>query len=166
MRERDRRRRTKAVKPVSELVERVLSGYNVADDVRKRRILTDWQRIVGARIAKNTEPGRVHDGVLDVRVRTSSWMHELSFMTEDIRARINQALGEPVLVAEIRWILSRPRQVDDRPLPARKPPPGERYVVKQSASAERMATIRAESASVEDDELRALIADVRARYDL
>ena len=151
---------------MSELVRRLLSGYNVAEDVRRRRILTDWRHIVGARIAHNTEPGRVHDGVLDVRVRSSSWMHELSFMTEDIRARINEAMGEPVLVEEIRWILSRPRHVDDRPLPARRPPPGERYVVRELASPERMAAIQAESASVDDDELRALIADVRGRHNL
>lgn len=165
MRQRERKRRLKVVKPVSELVDRVLSGYHVAEDVRRRRILTDWTRIVGGRIAANTEPGRVHDGVLDIRVRNSSWMHELSFMTEDLKARVNQAVGEPPLVSDIRWILARARYADDRPLPERRPPAGRRVGLR-AASRERLAEIQQESAQVDDDELRALIADVRARYDL
>lgn len=165
MRERDRKRRTKSVKPVAELVDQVLSGYHVAEDVRRRQILTDWTRIVGARIAANTEPGRIYDGILNVRVRNSSWMHQLSFMTDEVRERINRAVGGPTLVHEIRWLLSRPRHTDDRPLPERIPPPGRR-VLPRPASVERKAEIHQESAQVDDPELRQLIDDVRGRYDL
>lgn len=165
MRERERRRRTKRVKPVSELIHKVLSGYNVAEDVRRRRILTEWTDIIGARIAANTEPGRVHDGILDVRVRNSSWMHELSFLTEDMRARINRAVGGPTLIHEIRLILARPRYQHERP-PAGRTPPSLECVLAKPASDERMATIEHESAAVEDEELRAIIAGVRGRYDL
>ena len=165
MKQRERRRRLRVVKPVSELVDRVLSGYHVAEDVRKRRILTQWSHIVGSRIASNTVPGRVLDGVLEVRVRSSSWMQELSFMTEDIVARVNQAIGNPPLLHDIRWSLGRPRHPRPRPPAGRQPGAG--HVVPPSpASPERAAHIARESEEVEDEELRALITDVRKRYDL
>ena len=165
MKQKERRARTREAKPVAELVERVLTGYHVAEDVRKRRILTLWSRIVGARIAANTEPGRIVDGVLNVQVRTSSWMQELSFIADDLVARINSAVGDPPLVHSLRFRLGPPRYPKPRPLRPDRPRTGA-LVRPRPASADRQATITRESGTVEDAELREIIASVRRRYDL
>ena len=157
--------RMREARPVAELVDRVLSGYRVAEDVRRRRILTRWSKIVGDRIAGNTAPGRIQDGVLEVRVRTSSWMQELSFIADDLVARINQMAGDPPLVREVRFNLGRPRYPKPQPPPAREGYAGVR-VTARPASVERRAQIERESSDVEDHELRALICSVRQRYDL
>ena len=46
------------------------------------------------------------DGVLFVRVATSSWMNELQLMTPDIMARVNAGRGAG-RISTIRWLLSR-----------------------------------------------------------
>ncbi len=166
MRYRDRRERIKTPTPVAELVDRVLSGYHIAEDVRQRRIVTEWSNIVGHRLANRTQPGRVQEGVLDVRVCNSSWLHQISFLADEIVARINNTVGEPQMVSDIRWVLGKPR--------IERPPTGRigranshgEVVHPRAAPPAHEQAIREESKSVEDDELRQLIRDVRTRYDL
>jgi len=53
-------------------------------------MIPDWPRLVGPQIAAVAIPESITpDGVLFVRVATSSWMNELQLMTPDIMARIN-----------------------------------------------------------------------------
>lgn len=71
------------------------------------QIIPDWPRLVGSQIAAVATPESVTpDGVLFVRVATSSWMNELQLMTPDIMARVNAGRG-PGRITAIRWLLSR-----------------------------------------------------------
>jgi predicted nucleic acid-binding Zn ribbon protein len=53
--------------------------------------LADWQRAVGERLAQKTHPERVNDGVLTVRVPSSTWAQELSFLSEAVLERLGAA---------------------------------------------------------------------------
>ncbi len=53
--------------------------------------LADWRRAVGARLAERTQPERVTDGILTVRVPSSTWAQELSMLSETVLERLREA---------------------------------------------------------------------------
>jgi hypothetical protein len=82
-----------------------------------------WRRIVGARIAHATVPGRIQNRVLTVSAASAVWVHELSLLSDEIVARLKTSgLG----VDSIRFRVtatarsqSAPRA--ERPLPIALP---------------------------------------------
>lgn len=166
MKDRERRARLKTPTAVSELVDRVLSGYHISEDVRRRRIVTEWSRIVGRKLATRTQPGRIQEGVLDVRVANSSWLHQMSFLTDELVQRVNQTVGKPTLIHDIRWVLGRPRIERGSPTRVDRVVRVSNVIRPRAAPPARASAIARESDAVDDDELRDLIRDVRTRYDL
>lgn len=107
-----RTRRRKAT-DAGALVAGVLSRYGILDTVRELRLVTSWPDVVGERIAARSQPDGLQGGVLHVRVANSAWVHELTFLREDIRARANAAVGDPPLVREVRFHVGRARHPED-----------------------------------------------------
>ena len=102
----DHPKRTRPV-PVGEALQGYLKRTGLARRVGQAQVIPDWPRLVGPQIAAVTTPESITpDGVLFVRVATSSWMNELQLMTPDIMARINAGRGAG-RIATIRWLLSR-----------------------------------------------------------
>ena len=92
---------------MSEALEGYLKRAGLARRVGQAQIIPDWPRLVGPQIAAVATPESITpDGVLFVRVATSSWMNELQLMTPDIIARVNAGRG-PGRISTIRWLLSR-----------------------------------------------------------
>ena len=92
---------------VAEALEGYLKRAGLARRVGQAQMIPDWPRLVGPQIAAVATPESITpDGVLFVRVATSSWMNELQLMTPDIMARINAGRG-PGRITTIRWLLSR-----------------------------------------------------------
>ncbi len=150
-----------------ELVDGLLDRHGVVREVGEERIAAAWARLVGPRIAARSWPGGVRDGTLIVRVANSAWLHELAFLEDDLLQRLRAGLGPTFAAGKIRLVLGGPggelqevrraaRASARRP--ARR---AERTVPPLTrADAER---IEAETATVEDDELRAIILDARRR---
>lgn len=171
MNSQERRKRRYEVSRAGTVIQDLLEGYRLAEDVRRHRVMIDWEEIVGARIAARTRPGPVQEGgILWVRVSNSSWMHQLSFLRNDLLARINARFGDPPLVTELRLHIGRrrdPAAQDDQPsvaLPRRRPP--QSRALPPPAQGARLAQIESEAASIEDEDLRAIITDARRRLDL
>jgi hypothetical protein len=59
-----------------------------------------WREAVGGRIAERARPVSLQDGVLTLLVPTSVWAHELSLLTDDVRARLAE---RGVAVRELRF---------------------------------------------------------------
>lgn len=150
-------------------VARLVKKYGCARDIREHRIATHWREIVGDAVASRTWPDGLEQGVLWVEVKSSAWLHQLSFLRTEIVLRANQLVGDPPLVNDVRFHLGARRGRGDdvlgstagirrQPAEQRQPPP--------PAAGERLRVIEHETAAVDDDELRALIASVRRRWDL
>lgn len=79
-----------------------------------------WERAVGTRIAHKSEPWRLEQGVLYVRVVHSVWASELGLLAPDICEKLSEA---GVLVKGLRFtvgrILREPRPAEP---PARRAP--------------------------------------------
>ncbi|MBF0193304.1 MAG: DUF721 domain-containing protein [Magnetococcales bacterium] len=69
---------------VAHLIKKV-TGHMVEHPNSKAHLLwRDWRRAVGDHVAKHTEPVRLENGVLHVRVEHSVWMANLAFMKPQI----------------------------------------------------------------------------------
>lgn len=108
--------------------------------------LADWQRAVGARLAQKAFPERIAEGVLTVRVPSSTWAQELSLLSSVVLERL-QAAGHPV--TRMRFQVHATKAAPERPVTVvrRAPlPPG----LQESLD------------HVEDPELRRAIAEAAA----
>lgn len=164
------RGRRRGPRRAADALSELLGVHGVARELREHRILARWRDIVGETLADRTFPDGLERGVLWVRVKNSSWLHQLSFLREDLVARIGRELGDPPLVREVRFHIGpRERVAEDDALaptvkirrsPARfrEPPP--------PAAGERLASIEREAGAVRDPELRDAILEVRRRWDI
>lgn len=65
-----------------------------------------WKEIVGPTIAASTEPVALQRGCLWLWVKNSTWMQQMHFMREDIRAKVNEKMGND-FVKTLRFTLDR-----------------------------------------------------------
>jgi hypothetical protein len=162
--------RRRGPRRASDALGELLGKHGVARELREHRILARWREIVGETLSDRTFPDGLERGVLWVRVKNSSWLHQLSFLRDDLVARIARELGDPPVVREIRFHIGpRERVADDdalaptvkirrAPVRFREPP--------DPAHGERLASIEREAGAVSDPDLRDTILEVRRRWDL
>lgn len=109
--------------------------------------MVEWQRAVGPRLAQKTLPERISDGVLTVRVPSSTWAQELSLLSDVVAERL-RAAGHAV--QRLRFQVHAPSgQTPERP-------------VTTVRRAEIPARLRQSLDLVEDPELRRAIAEAAA----
>ena len=78
------------------------------DPVAAGAIWRRWPEIVGEDIARNAEPTSLKEGVLRIRTSTPTWATEMSYLTTDIKDRVNQAIGKQA-VREVKiWTSPAP----------------------------------------------------------
>ncbi|HYN36647.1 MAG TPA: DUF721 domain-containing protein [Actinomycetota bacterium] len=66
-----------------------------------------WKDIVGESVAQHASPSSLREGVLRVRVDSSTWATEIGYLASEIRSRVNAALGSAA-VTEVRvWVGSK-----------------------------------------------------------
>ena len=68
------------------------------------RVFDIWEQAVGTRVARHSQPKRFKDGILWIAVNNSTWMQQLTFLSEDICRKVNLALGSP-MVEKVRFQL-------------------------------------------------------------
>jgi predicted nucleic acid-binding Zn ribbon protein len=166
-----RRPRAKVATRAGELVRSVLTRYGVEGALREHRLVTEWDKIVGARVAARAWPDGLRHGVLYVRVTNSAWLHELAFLREALVREANKIVGDPPLVKEVRLHLGDRRSSQDAEdlvaaLAGQKRPKLAARPRLAPASAAQLARIDVEADRVRDAELREIIRDVRRRLGL
>lgn len=65
-----------------------------------------WRKVAGGDILKHTHGASLREGELLVFVDSPAWANELTYMSEDLRLRINQDLGQD-LVKSMRFAVSK-----------------------------------------------------------
>jgi hypothetical protein len=133
-----------------ERVEAILERAGESRFARERAPIpvAVWRDAVGARIAERARPVSLQEGLLTLLVPTSVWAHELSLLTDEVRARLHE---RGFAVREVRFrvgqlpVVERATQTRAaRTVPARGQPPHELVAI---------------LAAVADPELRAVIAE-------
>jgi len=105
--------------------------------------LADWRRAVGDRLAQKTHPERISEGVLTVRVPSSTWAQELSLLADVVLQRLGAAGHR---VQKLRFHVAGGRPVVEAPV----------TIVRRAALP---ATLLASLARLDDPELRRAITE-------
>ncbi len=163
---RDLKKRALGKRNLGDLVAGVMDARNLGPELDELRTLMAWDGAVGERIARRARPGRLEGGVLHVRVTSSPWLAELSFHREEMRTRVNAAVGAEV-VREVRLhagALPSPTQAEPgvgvpAPVPRRRP----RQPLAATLTPEVSARIDQELAAIDDPDLREALARVRRK---
>ena len=79
---------------IGDILAVVLKKRGMGAKLQENAVVKLWPRAVGAQIASQTKPDRLHAGTLFVRASSSVWVHELHFMKEDIRSKLNELSGK------------------------------------------------------------------------
>ncbi|HOT95913.1 MAG TPA: DUF721 domain-containing protein [bacterium] len=88
---------------ISQDLAQLVQKLGLGERLRQQRVITEWPRLVGERVAAISHAERLQDGVLFVRVASATWRTELLFQKALILEKIRSTLGEN-LVREIRFI--------------------------------------------------------------
>ncbi len=97
----DRRNKREFVH-ISDIIDKVIKNYRIESDEELSHVWSLWDGLVGEAIAKNAQPAAFKGKLLLVHVTSSTWMHQLQFMKEEIKAKVNNALGKN-LIKEIKF---------------------------------------------------------------
>lgn len=86
----------------------ILSGFlherKLDKNLKVYQVFDAWEQAVGAKIARHSQPKRFKDGTLWIAVDNSTWMQQLSLLSEEICGKVNRALEAP-MVQKVRFQL-------------------------------------------------------------
>ena len=98
-------RRGRTIK-LADAVRELLSGTGATQGLKQSRVVETWSKVVGPEIEQRTLSAGLRGGELIVQVDSHAWATELSLLSEELRTRLNSALGEEI-VQTIRFTVSR-----------------------------------------------------------
>ena len=87
---------------IGSVIDGVLKNYRAKPDFELTEVWRLWDDAVGETIAKNARPAAFKGKLLIVHVMSSTWLHQLQFLKNDLMTKINAALGKP-LIQEIKF---------------------------------------------------------------
>lgn len=122
-------------------------GIDLNSKSRAARISNLWEQIVGTESARNSGPRQLRGRRLTVATSSSVWAQSLQMISERIRQRLNEALGEEA----VDEIVFRPAGWDpgggaDGPRALRADPPGAPPEGRSRKAPERPLTAEEEAA--------------------
>jgi len=94
------------VESLSSVIPRVFKQLGLEDGLLGWRAVHEWEQAVGPRIARHTRAVAFREGVLQVEVEGSAWMHELGFLKTDLMRKVNRHLGSR-RVKNVRFVVPR-----------------------------------------------------------
>ncbi|HNU70924.1 MAG TPA: DUF721 domain-containing protein, partial [Thermodesulfobacteriota bacterium] len=75
------------------ILQGILRQQNLDSKVHLYHSLEGWETMVGSRIARHCQPKNFREGILSVVVDSPAWMQQLRYLEEDIRKKVNEAIG-------------------------------------------------------------------------
>jgi len=88
------------------ILEKALKNMSLDRKLKEHEIWNVWNSVAGEHVARHAQPEFMRNGILFVRVSTSPWMQQLSYMGKGITEALNERLGAPI-VEEIRFKLGK-----------------------------------------------------------
>ncbi len=82
---------------IGSVIDDVLQTYRREPDGELIQVWHIWDSIVGDVIAKNAKPGAFKGRILLVYVTSSTWVHQLQFLKEEMITKLNEALGKSLI---------------------------------------------------------------------
>ena len=133
--------------PISGLLSAFLRGTPAEKRLNEARIWVVWEQAVGSRIASHAVPAAFRDGVLTLAVDSAPWMQQLTYLKEELIAKVNAELHDEM----VKEIYMKAGRVNKPAAPAA--PVVEKH---RQLSAEELNWISEQSALIADPDLRAV----------
>ena len=89
-----RRTATQKLEMLGDILQKVLKKLEIPYKKTDRRLVDLWEQAVGPQIACHTIPENVKRGSLYVLVSSPVWLHQLQFLKEEIRRKLNELAGQ------------------------------------------------------------------------
>jgi predicted nucleic acid-binding Zn ribbon protein len=97
-----RNRQPSPIRDIGSSLEDLVEGLGIRHKLSEYDAVLQWESLVGEHIARAATATKIVNGVLFVRVKSSTWRNELSLRKKDIIETVNGALkGE--IVKDIRF---------------------------------------------------------------
>ena len=106
-----KRRGRKEPSTVGEILGHYLDQSGLRPRIREQKILDVWNQLVGKAIAEVSQPVRVRNRSLQVKVTHPVWMQQLQFHKKLIIQKVNDFLGGAFL-QELRFVLGERDEVE------------------------------------------------------
>jgi len=139
---------------INKLVNVTLENLGLKARALEYKVLDIWESVVGETIIKHASVVEMHRGVLFVHVDHPVWIQHLSFAAQDIKNRINRAIGEKV-VKEIRFKAGN--RCNKQKI---KQDIGKKEPRKYDLSFEELGKIEAMVEEIRDPEIRKVVASL------
>lgn len=92
---------------IKNLLMGLAEKWGLKEPASVAKLFSEWEQIVGPQVAAKCRPVTLKDGILRLSTDSPAWAGELRYLAPQIRQRVNEALGKP-LVDEVRAAVSRP----------------------------------------------------------
>lgn len=89
---------------IGAILEKALKSMSLDGKLKKHEVLNVWNSVVGEHVSRHAQPDFMRNKIVFVRVSSSPWMQQLSYMSKGIIEELNRRLGMPA-VEEIRFKL-------------------------------------------------------------
>jgi hypothetical protein len=158
------KRRAKRPFPLGEILENFFGRSGLKARLTEQRALDSWGRAVGKGIGEQTQPIRIQNRVLQVRVSNSVWIQQLQFMKGMILSKIKEEPGMEDL-EDLRFFIGEVEGGEgDDGIADHRPGEGEREAKGwEKLSEAEMTRIRREVEALADPELRKIFESIFAR---
>ncbi|MFH1757434.1 MAG: DUF721 domain-containing protein [Pseudomonadota bacterium] len=97
-------KRTKKPLRVGDILKNYCNRVGLNRRMNEKRLLDVWEEAVGEAVAKRTEPMRIKNRILYLKVTNSVWMQQLQFMKEVIVKKLHEKTGIDFL-QDIRFFI-------------------------------------------------------------
>jgi len=145
---------------LGEVLESLFNRADLKERLADQRILDSWKKAVGRGIAEQTQPLRIQNRVLQVRVSNSVWMQQLQFMKGMILQKVREEAGVAGL-ADLRFFLGEVKEEDGEG-GAETREKGEPKTPEELTESEK-ERIRKEVSALSDPEMRKIFETVFSR---
>ncbi|MCC6837026.1 MAG: DUF721 domain-containing protein [Bacteroidia bacterium] len=82
---------------IKEVIEQMLKAYRLDDRMAEKRLISAWDNVMGAMIAKHTKEIYINNKQLYVTLDSSALRNELSMARSKIIKMLNEAVGSDVI---------------------------------------------------------------------
>jgi hypothetical protein len=82
---------------LGDIIQRTIKQLGIERPIQQYEAIYIWPKVVGEKIASVTEPLRIVQGKLFIKVKNASWRNELVFHRLALIEKMNQQIGRRVI---------------------------------------------------------------------
>lgn len=79
----------KSFQDLPSVLQKILKKYELTEAVKNEQLITQWDSLVGEKIAKQCKPIELNDGELVIKAKNNIWKQELAQRQDDLLNLLN-----------------------------------------------------------------------------